>query len=96
MLYEAYSGVPPAFLTHPSLVPLHCCSAAALVAPPLQLEALHLDPAFLNRGVNQGFSGVHRCCSCALLLMHQCCSCTLKQRRWLLVSPMEPFHTGFA
>lgn len=22
-----------------------------------QLEALHLDPAFLNRGVNQGFSG---------------------------------------
>lgn len=46
--------------THHAQVLLHSTEpgpASPAPNPHLQLEALHLDPAFLNRGVNQGFSG---------------------------------------
>lgn len=41
--------------------------APAAPNPRLQLEALHLDPAFLNRGVNQGFSGAQRLAVCNMM-----------------------------
>ena len=38
----------------PACLPVYpCCPACC----PVQLEALNMDPAFLNRNVNEGFSG---------------------------------------